>query len=103
MSESSWGLKRQCPKCSVWFYDFSKDPIMCPGCEGSFTATDFMKLKLSKSEYTAPIKKKEKIEDFTETVDLDNKELVIEDTEELSDNTDIKVNKPNVDDDDDDS
>lgn len=32
MSKLEWGMKRQCLSCSTLFYDFSKNPIVCPKC-----------------------------------------------------------------------
>jgi uncharacterized protein (TIGR02300 family) len=36
MPKDEWGTKRACPKCTIKFYDLSRDPIVCPSCEASF-------------------------------------------------------------------
>ncbi len=41
MVKAEWGLKRICKKCSVSFYDLTRDPIVCPKCTTSFTPADF--------------------------------------------------------------
>lgn len=37
----SLGQKRACLKCSTKFYDFAKDPIVCPKCHAKMTPEDF--------------------------------------------------------------
>ena len=36
MSKPEWGIKRVCPSCSIKYYDFNKNPIICPKCEFEF-------------------------------------------------------------------
>ena len=36
MSNPEWGIKRVCPSCSIKYYDFNKNPIICPKCEFEF-------------------------------------------------------------------
>ena len=36
MSKPEWGIKRVCPSCSIKYYDFNKNPIICPKCEFPF-------------------------------------------------------------------
>lgn len=33
MAKPEWGTKRRCTSCGAAFYDFRKDPIICPRCE----------------------------------------------------------------------
>ena len=32
MAKPEWGTKRRCTSCAAAFYDFRKDPIICPRC-----------------------------------------------------------------------
>ena len=36
MAKPEWGLKRACRDCGKRFYDFRRDPIVCPGCRAVF-------------------------------------------------------------------
>ena len=36
MAKPEWGLKRTCRECGKRFYDFHRDPIVCPGCQAVF-------------------------------------------------------------------
>ena len=36
MAKPEWGLKRTCRDCGKRFYDFRRDPIVCPGCQAVF-------------------------------------------------------------------
>ncbi|MDP6346544.1 MAG: TIGR02300 family protein [Alphaproteobacteria bacterium] len=36
MAKPEWGTKRICLSCGARFYDFSRDPIVCPACEAPF-------------------------------------------------------------------
>ncbi|MDE0057090.1 MAG: TIGR02300 family protein [Defluviicoccus sp.] len=36
MAKPEWGLKRTCQDCGKRFYDFRRDPIVCPGCQAAF-------------------------------------------------------------------
>ena len=36
MAKPEWGLKRACRDCGKRFYDFNRDPIVCPGCQAVF-------------------------------------------------------------------
>ncbi len=32
MAKPEWGTKRRCTSCAAAFYDFRKEPIICPRC-----------------------------------------------------------------------
>jgi len=36
MAKAELGLKRTCLSCGMRFYDFSRTPIICPGCQTEF-------------------------------------------------------------------
>ncbi|MCZ6764079.1 MAG: TIGR02300 family protein [Alphaproteobacteria bacterium] len=36
MAKPEWGVKRTCLSCATRFYDFRRDPIICPNCEARF-------------------------------------------------------------------
>ena len=43
MKKQDLGSKRTCLKCGAKFYDFAREPIVCPKCEASFTPAEFAK------------------------------------------------------------
>ncbi len=53
MAKPEWGSKRLCSSCGAKFYDFSREPIVCPKCETKFSAADFNKTKKTRSEPAA--------------------------------------------------
>ena len=36
MAKAELGVKRVCLSCSMRFYDFDRNPIICPGCGAKF-------------------------------------------------------------------
>ncbi len=36
MAKVEWGTKRICLHCDARFYDFGRDPIICPNCGAEF-------------------------------------------------------------------
>ena len=49
MSEPEWGIKRVCPSCSIKYYDFNKNPIICPKCEFEFDPDLLLKSRKGRS------------------------------------------------------
>ena len=43
MMKQDLGSKRTCLKCGAKFYDFAREPIVCPKCEATFTLAEFAK------------------------------------------------------------
>lgn len=58
MKQEEWGIKRVCLNCGAKFYDFHKDPIICPQCETRFDV-DYLSKKRQKSH-------SEKVDDVEE-------------------------------------
>ena len=54
MANPEWGSKRACLSCETKFYDFAREPIVCPKCETRFSAADFNKTKRSRPEARPP-------------------------------------------------
>ena len=36
MAKPEWGTKRTCPSCGARFYDFLREPIVCPVCGAAY-------------------------------------------------------------------
>ena len=54
MAKPEWGTKRTGP-CGTKFYDFNKNPIICPGCGGE-VITNEVKTKTKKNEVEENLK-----------------------------------------------
>ena len=111
MSEPEWGIKRVCPSCSVKYYDFNKNPIICPKCEFEFDPDLLLKSRKGRSiasktevdEVSSDVKKeKETLENDINTLDGNEDILEIDDETDIQDNEiDNNIDKEiNTDDDD---
>ena len=58
MAKPEWGIKRTGP-CGTKFYDFNKNPIICPGCGGE-VITNEVKTKNKKNEVEENLKNNSK-------------------------------------------
>ena len=111
MSKPEWGIKRVCPSCSIKYYDFNKNPIICPKCEFEFDPDLLLKsrkgrsiaTKTEVSEVSSDVKKEEEtLENDINSIENDGDILEIDDETDIQDN-DIENNieeKINTDDDD---
>ena len=43
MAKANLGTKRTCLACGMRFYDFSRSPILCPGCGAEFDLENIIK------------------------------------------------------------
>ena len=71
MSEPEWGIKRVCPSCSIKYYDFNKNPIICPKCEFEFDPDLLLKSRKGRSIAT-------KIENNTVSNNIKNEDETLE-------------------------
>ena len=49
MGKTDLGTKRACLACGMRFYDFSRNPIMCPGCGAEFDPENIIKSRKGRS------------------------------------------------------
>jgi len=83
MSKPEWGIKRVCPSCSIKYYDFNKNPIICPKCEFEFDPDLLLKSRKGRSIAT-------KIEENTVSSDVKKEEETLEeDINSLENNEEI--------------
>ena len=111
MSEPEWGIKRVCPSCSIKYYDFNKNPIICPRCEFEFDPDLLLKSRKGRSiatkseNETVPSnvnKEEETLEEDIKSIENDEQIFEIDDETDIQ-NDDINNNleeKINADDDD---
>ena len=99
MSKPEWGIKRVCPSCNIKYYDFNKNPIICPKCEFEFDPDLLLKSRKGRSiasktednEVSSDNKKEEKtLEEDINSIENDQEIL------EIDDETDIQTNAIDV-------
>tara|TARA_Y100001954_G_C15337533_1_gene372927 strand:- start:48 stop:470 length:423 start_codon:yes stop_codon:yes gene_type:complete len=103
MSNEEWGIKRVCPSCSIKYYDFNKNPVICPKCQFEFDPDLLLKSRkgrsiASKTEDNIPssnIKKEEEtLEEDINSLENDQEILEIDDESEIEDdNIDTNIEK----------
>lgn len=49
MAKPEWGSKRSCSGCEAKYYDFQRDPIICPKCGEKFTVASTTRAKRSRA------------------------------------------------------
>ena len=101
MSKPEWGIKRVCPSCSLKYYDFNKNPIICPKCEFEFDPDLLLKSRKGRSiasktednEVLNNVKKEERIlEDNINSIENDQEILDIDDETDIQDD----IIEPNI-------
>ena len=100
MSKPEWGIKRVCPSCSIKYYDFNKNPIICPKCEFEFDPDLLLKSRKGRSiatktelnEVSSDVKKEEEtLEDDINSIENNGDILEIDDETDVQDD-DIENN-----------
>ena len=100
MSKPEWGIKRVCPSCNIKYYDFNKNPIICPKCEFEFDPDLLLKSRKGRSiasktednEVSSDNKKEEKtLEEDINSIENDQEILEIDDEADIQTNA-IDVN-----------
>ena len=95
MSKPEWGIKRVCPSCSIKYYDFNKNPIICPKCEFEFDPDLLLKSRkgrsiAAKTEDTGVStdmkKEDETLENDVNSIENDEDILEIDDETDIQDN-----------------
>ena len=95
MSEPEWGIKRVCPSCNIKYYDFNKNPIICPKCEFEFDPDLLLKSRKGRSIATKTEVNQIASDEKNEKETLENDINSIENDEdilEIDDETDIQDN-----------
>ena len=86
MSNPEWGIKRACPSCGIKYYDFNKNPIICPKCEFEFDPDLLLKSRKGRSIVS-------KIEDVEVSKDSDQEKETLEEDINILQNDDEIDNK----------
>jgi uncharacterized protein (TIGR02300 family) len=75
VAKPEWGTKRQCQSCGAKYYDFAREPIVCPACSAVFDPEAILKARRPRP---APQPKKERVQP-AETAQAENEEEVVAD------------------------
>ena len=101
MSKPEWGIKRVCPSCGTKYYDFNKNPIICPKCEFEFDPDLLLKSRKGRSiatkteepQVSSDAKKEDKtLEDDINSLENEEEILEIDENQEELEETDLDVN-----------
>jgi len=109
MSKPEWGIKRVCPSCSIKYYDFNKNPIICPKCEFEFDPDLLLKSRKGRSIATKnennivsndTTKETETLEEDINSLENDDEVLEIDDETDVEEgdidsNLEDNVNEDN--------
>ncbi len=90
MSKAEWGLKRICPSCGTRYYDMKKNPPVCPNCKTAFDPENLLRAKRSRgADKKSAVKDTadDVIEDLPAADETAPEDAVIEDAEELGDDS----------------
>lgn len=89
MPKPEWGIKRTCGSCDAKFYDFRKDPIVCPNCEAEFKVTSQPARKKPAEMPKAAVAEKASSEslddsddDFEDVGDIDDDSMLLDDDDD---------------------
>ena len=101
MSKPEWGIKRVCPSCGTKYYDFNKNPIICPKCEFEFDPDLLLKSRKGRSiatkteepQVSSDAKKEDKtLEDDINSLENEEEILEIDENQEELEEPDLDVN-----------
>lgn len=100
MTKTSWGLKRQCPRCANRYYDLGKNPATCPKCKFLHDINAPVKVRRSRGKSLGPahaadpVALKPDSKKLHKAIEADGEELddiEIEEVEEIEEVDDIEV------------
>ncbi len=87
MAKPELGAKRQCQSCATKFYDFNKDPILCPKCGTVFHVAPLARVAARAEEDEPEVEKDEaEVVSLTEVEEGEKVEVIeIDDDVEIDD------------------
>ena len=110
MAKADLGTKRACLACGMRFYDFSRSPIICPGCGAEFDPENIIKSRkgrpaaktTSRADVDATdddqIEDDDDADELTDAVVDDNDDDDIDFDDDDDDDVDVDELLPNLDD-----
>lgn len=83
MAKPEWGTKRRCVSCAAAFYDFRKDPIICPRCNTVHQPEQILKPRRTRPEEKVVVPKPAPEPVDVDAVEEAEEDAFIEDASEL--------------------
>ena len=71
MAKAELGKKRVCLACKMRFYDFDRNPIICPGCGVEFDPQLYTKSQKSPKAVQAEIEENETTDEANKVTEVD--------------------------------
>ncbi len=87
MAKPELGAKRQCQSCATKFYDFNRDPILCPKCGAAVHLTSIARVSHQADEEAEAEKDEAETISLSEVEEAEKKTdaIVIDDDVEIDD------------------
>ena len=85
MAKAELGIKRVCLSCNMRFYDFSRNPIICPGCGAEFDPQRLTKSQKSsrtpqaETKVTEPVVGADSVTEADASDDIDFDDVDVDD------------------------
>lgn len=97
LAKPEWGSKRSCSGCEAKYYDFHRDPIICPKCGEKFTVAPTTRAKRSRAarpeiaanENTKVVKGDDEVVAEIEDIAVEEDDDDVEDDALLDDSDDL--------------
>ena len=89
MAKADLGTKRACLACGMRFYDFSRSPIICPGCGAEFDPENIMKSRKGRPAAKSRARDDSDVADDDQMEDDDNADELVAGVVDDNDDDDI--------------
>ena len=89
MAKADLGTKRACLACGMRFYDFSRSPIICPGCGAEFDPENIMKSRKGRPAAKSVARDDSNAADDNQIEDDDNADELVASVVDDNDDDDI--------------
>ena len=89
MAKADLGTKRACLACGMRFYDFSRSPIICPGCGAEFDPENIMKSRKGRPATKSRARDDSDAADVAQMEDDDNTDELVASVVDDNDDDDI--------------
>ena len=101
MAKADLGKKRACLACGMRFYDFSRSPIICPGCGAEYDTENIIKSRRGRPSARRPSRNDVKATDNNQIEDDGDADELNDAVVDDNENEDIGFDDDDVDVDDD--
>ena len=90
MAKADLGTKRACLACGMRFYDFSRSPIICPGCGAEFDPENIIKSRKGRPAAKSAARDDSDVAHDDQMEDDDNADELVADVVNDNDDDDIE-------------